>query len=158
MVGGPVIHAPPGRFPFKTFSYALPGSMYEVSPDYGMMTQAWNIYAFGEPIIKQLFGIKPMAHKKEISISPLLPAGLANGKIENVVIGNNEITFKFSRGESADQFQVTQKNAEWVIIFSQPNGKFKTWMLNNQPIKPEEAGEWEQIKISGAEINIELVK
>jgi hypothetical protein len=25
-----------------TFSFALPGSIYEVSPDYGMMTQAWN--------------------------------------------------------------------------------------------------------------------
>ena len=41
----------------KTFGYALPGSMYEVSPDYGMMTQAWNVYAYGEPIVKQFFGI-----------------------------------------------------------------------------------------------------
>ena len=51
----------------KTFSYALPGSMYEVSPDFGMMSQAWNIYAFGEPLIKQLFGIRPFAYDKEIT-------------------------------------------------------------------------------------------
>ncbi|WP_373513646.1 glycogen debranching protein, partial [Persicitalea sp.] len=29
----------------RSFGYALPGSIYEVSPDYGMMTQAWNLYA-----------------------------------------------------------------------------------------------------------------
>ncbi|MCB0375975.1 MAG: glycogen debranching protein, partial [Sinomicrobium sp.] len=45
----------------RSFSYALPGSMYEVSPDYGMMTQAWNIYGFAIPIVQQFFGIKPQA-------------------------------------------------------------------------------------------------
>ena len=58
----------------KTFSYALPGSIYEVSPDFGMMAQAWNIYSFGEPLIKQLFGIKPHACDKEIYVTPLLPS------------------------------------------------------------------------------------
>ena len=43
----------------KTFSYAFPGSIYEVSPDYGMVTQAWNMYSYAVPIIKQFFGIQP---------------------------------------------------------------------------------------------------
>ena len=42
----------------KTFSYALPGSIYEVSPDYGMVTQAWNMYSYAVPIINQFFGIR----------------------------------------------------------------------------------------------------
>jgi hypothetical protein len=29
----------------KSFSFALPGSIYEVSPDFGMFSQAWNMYA-----------------------------------------------------------------------------------------------------------------
>lgn len=37
------------------------------------MTQAWNIYAFGEPIIEHFFGIQPRTYEKEITISPLLP-------------------------------------------------------------------------------------
>ena len=49
----------------RTFSYALPGSMYEVSPDYGMMTQAWNIYSFAVPIVQQHFGIQPQAQNKK---------------------------------------------------------------------------------------------
>jgi glycogen debranching enzyme len=141
----------------KTFSYTLPGSMYEVSPDYGMMTQAWNIYAFGEPIIEQFFGIKPLAYKKEITISPLLPLALTVGKIEHVMIGNNEITFSFSQKAAANKFVINQKSNDWTIIFSQPKGKYKTWIVNNRIIKPELAGEVEQIRISGRICNLELV-
>ncbi len=140
----------------KTFSYALPGSIYEVSPDYGMMTQAWNIYAFGEPIIEQFFGIKPLAHKKEIIISPLLPLTLTDGKIENVTIGNNEITFIFSQNVTANKFVINQKLDDWMIIFSQPKGKFKKWIVNDKIIKPELVGEVEQIRISGRKCNLEL--
>lgn len=141
----------------KTFSYALPGSMYEISPDYGMMTQAWNIYAFGEPLIEQFFGIKPLAYKKEIIISPLLPLALTEGKIENVIIGNNEVTLSFSQKATANEFVINQKSDDWTIIFSQPKGKYKKWIVNNKIIKPELIGELEQIRISGKISNLELV-
>ena len=131
--------------------------MYEVSPDYGMMTQAWNIYAFGEPIIEQFFGIKPLAYKKEITIAPLLPAQLTNGKIENVATGNNEITFGFSKNAAGDEFVINQKSGDWTIIFSQPKGKYKNWIVNNKPIQPEVAGEVEQIRISGRTNHLKLV-
>ena len=142
----------------KTFSYGLPGSMYEVSPDYGMMTQAWNIYAFGEPIIEQFFGINPFAYKKEIIISPLLPLALKEGKIENVIIGNNDITVSFSQKESKNEFKITQKLDAWTIIFSQPKGKYEKWIVNGKIIKPELVGEVEQIIIRDTESNIELIK
>ena len=58
----------------RTFSYALPGSMYEVSPDYGMITQAWNIYSFAVPIVQQFFGIQPDAARKEVRIRPSMPS------------------------------------------------------------------------------------
>ena len=142
----------------RTFSYALPGSMYEVSPDYGMMTQAWNIYAFSEPIIKQFFGIKPLAYKKEIAIYPLLPIALTDGKIENVIIGNNEFTISFSQRSTANKFAIRQKSAGWLIIFSQPKGKYKRWIVDNKIVKPELVGDVEQIRISGRVSNLELVK
>ncbi|HMQ91390.1 MAG TPA: hypothetical protein PKB07_27505, partial [Flavilitoribacter sp.] len=43
----------------RSFGFALPGSIYEVSPDFGMMTQAWTIYSFAVPIVQQFFGIRP---------------------------------------------------------------------------------------------------
>jgi glycogen debranching enzyme len=142
----------------KTFSYALPGSMYEVSPDYGMMTQAWNIYAFGESIVKQFFGIQPLAYKKEITISPSLPKVLTDGKIENVSVGTNEITLGFVQTIKEDQFVIKQKLADWITVFSQPKGKYKKWMVNNSVVHPKLVGDYEQIRISGKNNNLQLLK
>ncbi len=49
------------------FGYALPGSMYEVSPDYGMIVQAWNIYAVATPIVTHYFGVKPEAYNQTVT-------------------------------------------------------------------------------------------
>jgi glycogen debranching enzyme len=140
----------------KTFSYALPGSIYEVSPDFGMMAQAWNIYAFGEPLIKQVFGIRPRAYDKEIYLTPLLPSVLTNGKIEDVETGDNVISIGFENSEAKDSFIINQK-AGWKIIFSQPKGKYSKWVLNGNPVKPELTGDMEQINTDANLINLVLV-
>ena len=103
------------------------------------------------------FGIKPLTYKKEITIFPLIPLALKEGKIENVTIGNNEITLSFLQKATANEFEINQKSDDWTIIFSQPKGKYKKWILNNKIIKPELAGEVEQIRISGRISNLELV-
>jgi hypothetical protein len=41
----------------RSFSYALPGSMYEVSPDFGMVVQAWNSYGVDMPIINHFLAL-----------------------------------------------------------------------------------------------------
>jgi glycogen debranching enzyme len=142
----------------KTFSYALPGSIYEVSPDYGMMTQAWNIYAFGESIVKQFFGIQPLAYKKEIVIKPSLPKALTNGKIENVPIGSNEISIGFVQKVTEDQFAITQKSTGWSVVFSQPKGKYKKWVVNNRTVAPKLVGDYEQITLSLKMNTLQLLK
>jgi glycogen debranching enzyme len=99
----------------RSFSYALPGSIYEVSPDYGMMTQAWNIYAFAVPIVNQFFGIKPMAHQKTIVIEPQLPKDWDNAALENVTVGDNVISIWHSQSESGHQIKITQTQPDWKI-------------------------------------------
>lgn len=141
----------------KTFGYALPGSMYEVSPDYGMMTQAWNVYAYGEPIVKQFFGIKPQAYKKQLTLSPLLPSALTNGKLANVVMGNNSVSVAFSKIKTTTTFTITQISDEWTILFEQPIGKYKVWKLNGKTIQPEIVGLVEQIKITSKQALVSLV-
>ena len=96
----------------RSFSYALPGSMYEVSPDFGMMTQAWNIFGFAVPIIEHFFGIKPRADLKEITISPRMPSTWKEASIENVEIGDNRISVYYKEGQSP---RVTQTK-NWKII------------------------------------------
>jgi len=142
----------------KSFSFALPGSIYEVSPDFGMFSQAWNMYAFGEPIIKQFFGIKPLAHLKTIHISPLLPIKLADGKIQNVEIGENLIGMSFIQKSESQTFNISQKNGSWKLILAQPKGKFNIWKLNGKVVKPVVIGDVEKVEFKGTNNSVQLFK
>jgi hypothetical protein len=119
----------------STFSFALPGSMYEVSPDYGMMTQAWNSYAFEVPVIQQFFGIQPLAFKKEIHLNPSWPDSMNIGSIKNVAIGDNALSISFKHNTSKTTYHLKQKKP-WTIYFSPQTGVYKRWMLNGEIVKP----------------------
>ncbi len=101
----------------RTFSYALPGSMYEVSPDYGMMTQAWNIYSYAVPIVSQFFGVQPMASEQTIYLKPQMPSSWEEAKLENVLIGDKTFTFEYSRDGEKEQMRVIQEEPNWRIAF-----------------------------------------
>ncbi len=119
----------------RTFSYALPGSIYEVSPDYGMMTQAWNIYAFAVPIINQFFGIKPMAHKKTISIEPQMPKEWDNASLENVKVGDNEISIWHKKTKDLYQIKIQQVQPDWDVKLILPEGNYTIIEGNPETIK-----------------------
>lgn len=110
----------------RTFSYALPGSMYEVSPDYGMMTQAWNIYAFAIPIVKQFFGITPMAHEKTVIIEPQMPKEWDKASLENVTVGDNEISIWYENKNGKLQIKAQQSNPGWQIKLILPKDDYST--------------------------------
>ena len=94
----------------NSFSYALPGSMYEVSPDYGMICQAWNIYAVATPIIEHYFGVKPIAYDQKVIIEPNFPSGWDNARLDNIRVGDNVISIE----KVGDDINVTQK-LNWEI-------------------------------------------
>ncbi len=107
----------------RSFSYALPGSMYEVSPDFGMMVQAWNIYSYAYPIIQQFFGVQPNAADKTIVIRPQMPDKWEEAALENVAIGDNTISIFYSRKGGALAIRVTQSNPEWELVLEGPSGE-----------------------------------
>ncbi len=107
----------------RSWGYAHPGSMYEVSPDFGMMCQAWNIYSFGYPIVRQFFGIYPMAEKKIVEIDPHFPTNWTRPQLKGVVIGEGEniteIDISFVKGENGNKNQLhilQTANEPWSII------------------------------------------
>ena len=99
----------------RTFSYALPGSIYEVSPDYGMITQAWNIYSYAIPIIHQFFGIQPVASEKKIQIKIQMPEEWNSASIENVVVAENEISVFYEKKDKSIAVKVTQSENDWTM-------------------------------------------
>ncbi|MEJ2584933.1 MAG: hypothetical protein P8Z38_07780 [Robiginitalea sp.] len=100
----------------RSFSYAFPGSMYEVSPDYGMMVQAWNIYSFAVPIVRQFFGIDPMASEKTVTIHPQMPSSWPRASLENVQVGKNNLSVYFSNNEDQIHLRVQQDQPDWKIL------------------------------------------
>ena len=98
-----------------SFSYALPGSMYEVSPDYGMMTQAWNIYGFAVPIVEQFFGIRPQAYTKTVVIQPQMPTTWKQASLKNVKIADNLLSIVVETKQDKTSIRLTQTNAAWRL-------------------------------------------
>jgi glycogen debranching enzyme len=125
----------------RTFSYALPGSMYEVSPDYGMIAQAWNIYGFAIPIVQQFFGISPQASKKKVLINPHMPDEWNDASLENVIIADNKVSVFYSNSDGLLKLKVIQQNADWAVEIGLPDnhetGKYKVLKSSVEPVKQE---------------------
>ncbi|WP_188369700.1 amylo-alpha-1,6-glucosidase [Muriicola marianensis] len=100
----------------RTFSYALPGSMYEVSPDYGMIVQAWNIYSFAIPIVQQFFGVQPRAAEKKVVITPQMPQAWPNASLENVVVADNAVSVYYEATTNGYKVRVKQEQPGWEIL------------------------------------------
>jgi glycogen debranching enzyme len=138
-----------------SFSYALPGSMYEVSPDFGMMTQAWNLYSYAIPIVNQFFGIRPNVAKKEITISPQMPDAWNEAKLENVKIGDNSLVMSYVKSGASAKITLNQ-TADWQLKLQFPKGKYTAWRVNGKAVKPMVEGELESILLNKKSNEIEL--
>lgn len=116
----------------QSFSYVLPGSMYEVSPDFGMFTQAWNIYGVAVPIVNHFFGIQPKAYEKSVSISPRLPKEWKDVAITHVKIGDNTLSMAISIKNDSKEYHIQQTRVDWTILVDITNAK--RILLNDQEI------------------------
>ncbi len=99
----------------RSFSYALPGSMYEVSPDYGMITQAWNIYSFAVPMVNQFFGVNPNAAQKEVIIKPNMPIEWDHASLENIPIAGNKIDIYYQKSADSLRIRAAQSDPSWQL-------------------------------------------
>ena len=140
----------------RSFSFALPGSIYEVSPDYGMMAQAWNLYSYAVPIVTQFFGIQPDAGNKTIKISPVMPTDWNEAKIEKVIIGDNEINLSYQKMGEEIHLEITQKLKDWDIDISYPKGKYTDWEVKGDNNRRSSTEDTEGFKTSGEKISVKL--
>lgn len=139
----------------RSFGFALPGSIYEVSPDYGMMAQAWNLYSFGVPIVTQFFGVQPMAHKKLIQLKPLLPSHWQDVSLSQVEVGDNVLSVKYQQSGDRMVVEVEQELGDWTIEFHSPK-PFSKVMVNGKELQQKDV-KGEKIFLSGNTNKVELV-
>ncbi len=106
----------------RSFSFALAGSIYEVSPDYGMFAQAWNIYSYAVPVVRQFFGISPEAAEQSVLIKPLMPSTWDFAELENVRVGSNEISLFYKKNTNSYSLEVLSNKPNWNIEVQPQNG------------------------------------
>ncbi|GGD80526.1 alpha-L-rhamnosidase-related protein [Paenibacillus nasutitermitis] len=107
----------------RSFSYVLPGSMAEMSPDYGCMVQAWTVYAVAVPVVRHFFGITPFAARKELVIKPQLPSAWKGKRcsMERLVVGDAE--FDIQLEETAGSQSISIRNEACWNVTVEWNGR-----------------------------------
>lgn len=140
----------------RTFSYALPGSMYEVSPDYGMIVQAWNIYAFAVPIVQQFFGIQPNAAEKKIVIRPQMPSSWDNASLENVRVADNSVSVYYTRKDGVTRIHVKQDKPGWTLELIPEKSEDSDYKVSSEEAVQEERDGNLVFSTDDAEIVLEI--
>jgi glycogen debranching enzyme len=117
----------------NSFSFATPGTLYEVSPDYGMFVQAWNIRGINIPLIQYFFGIDPIAFKKEISIRPAFSSTWKYASIKDVIIGDNLLSVDYRKSAAAREYVIKTTELHWTVKFY--IGSYKTALVNGKKVQ-----------------------
>ncbi|TFV95739.1 glycogen debranching protein [Algoriphagus kandeliae] len=138
----------------RSFGFALPGSIYEVSPDYGMFTQAWNLYSFAVPIVTQFFGIKPDAGNKVIFIRPQMPNSWENASIEKVQIGENEISLSYQKSGNELILEVEQSEKKWGLSVEIPENYTQVKVLGKE-VNTDTQNGYRRFLMTGEKVRIE---
>ncbi|GAB2528947.1 alpha-L-rhamnosidase-related protein [Spirosoma aerophilum] len=140
----------------KTFSYAFPGSIYEVSPDYGMVTQAWNMYSYAVPIIKQFFGIRPEASRQLIVVQPQMPDAWDKASVEKVAVGDNMLSMDYAKTGGQLTLSIRQKQPNWTVRLTFPKGKYRNWQVNGKKVPVQGDTKSDFVELKGSSLRIQL--
>lgn len=141
----------------RSFGFALPGSIYEVSPDYGMFTQAWNLYSYAVPMVTQFFGIQPDTGNKVIHIRPQMPSSWENASIQKVHVGENEISLSYQKSNGELVIEVEQSEKKWGLSIEIPESYSKVKILGKEVSSDTQQG-YRRILMTGAKVRIEASK
>lgn len=142
----------------RSFSYALPGSIYEVSPDYGMVTQAWNVYSYAVPIVQQFLGIRPEAGERTVRLQPQLPTAWDSARVENVRVGDNQLDVAIERSAERFKLVVEQEQPDWTIEVALPAGTYRQWRVNGEPVTSRRENHFDVVRKQGASLVLEAIR
>jgi hypothetical protein len=136
----------------NSFSFASPGTTYEVSPDYGMFVQGWNIRGIHTPLIHYFFGIDPLAYRKEITLRPNFPTAWAHASIADVIIGDNLLSMTYRRSSSGAEYTVKTSMPNWTVRLYV--GTHRRVLLNGKIAMPRNG----YVILEGTQNRVQLVR
>lgn len=133
-----------------SFSFATPGTTYEISPDYGMFVQAWNVTGINIPLIQYFFGIQPEAYKKEITIHIQMPVSWKYATLNNLIVGDTRLSVKYTKTGNKVRCTIHSSEPGWKIyfLFDKSAGSV---VINKQTARPEK----NEVLLTGSDNTIE---
>lgn len=99
----------------QTMDMRSPGTISEMSPDYGCFVQAWTAYGLWYPLVTGFFGIRPRAWLRELAFQPVMPSGWDQASLRRVRMGTNAIDCQYVREDGKEQYRITTEEP-WDII------------------------------------------
>lgn len=127
----------------STFNMRLPGSISEMSPDYGCFVQAWTVYGIAWPLMTRMFGIQPKAHLRELTLRPRLPKEWNDMSAEKVLIGlgesENVLGFRISRTDTTERYDFGLERPGWTILLDLADAAAASVTIDGVAVKPESA-------------------
>ncbi|WP_308635768.1 alpha-L-rhamnosidase-related protein [Paenibacillus silvisoli] len=125
----------------SNFNKRLPGSISEMSPDYGCFVQAWTVYGIAWPMLTGMFGIQPEAHRRTLKLRPRLPKEWNEISVKNVNLGlgelHNVLDWAISHTETVQTYSFELKQAGWSVELDVPVAVDEAVMLDDASVEPE---------------------
>lgn len=122
---------------FRSYSMATPGSISEMSPDYGCFVQAWTIYAVMVPIAGHFFGLHPDAAQHCIHFAPRMPSTWNKASLDQVKVLNGTISVSFVRCGEKECYSVDNQSGCALTV---PLVGYKDARLNGVPYSAGQHG------------------
>lgn len=130
---------------FRSYSMATPGSISEMSPDYGCFVQAWTIYGTTLPVARYFFGIQPSASQNALIFAPCMPQKWTRASLENVKVLNGTVSVYYEKIQ--DRKIYTLKNCSGFPVMIFPNEGEK-WEVNGNQVASGSPVNFEQQELT----------
>lgn len=103
----------------STRNLRFPGSPSEMSPDWGCFIQAWTGYGLAYPVVRQFFGINPIAHERKLVLAPHPPRSWPVASLKQVRVGGATFDFAYRVDSSANEVTLVIQSDDpgWTIDF-----------------------------------------
>ena len=114
------------------FGMASPGTLSEMSPDYGCFCQAWTAYALFVPVVRHFFGIQPEAGAGCVMLTPCMPGAWPQAALTGVRVLDGEMDVAYARGDAGYDLTLTGRGCPPVRLALRPGET--PWGADGRPL------------------------
>ncbi len=102
-----------------TMDRRMPGSMSEMSPDYGCFVQAWTLYGLAVALVEYFFGLAPRAHERRVAVDCQMPKAWSWAELTDVKMADNALDLHYLREGPTQSLKISTCKA-WRIDWRHP--------------------------------------